>query len=63
MSNVPDMWNESLIRRIFNLEEANAILSIVFGCNSNPNRLIWHYTPDGEYSTKSGYRIAKGLLR
>lgn len=46
MSHIPRMWNEGLIRRIFNSEEVNDILDIVLGSGFNFNRLVWHFLVD-----------------
>lgn len=62
MSHVNDMRNESLVRHIFSHEEENAILNIVLGSSNNQDRLVWHYSPDGDYSTKSGYKIVRDCL-
>lgn len=47
-----------MLEHCFNEEETHIILSMPiskFGC---PNRLIWHYTHNGNYFVKSGYMMA-----
>ncbi|VVA39354.1 PREDICTED: reverse mRNAase [Prunus dulcis] len=46
---------------VFNKEEADSILAMAlsrFGC---PNHLMWHFTKNGLYTVKSGYRVAVEL--
>lgn len=62
MSLVTGMWNENLVRRVFNCDEANVLLGIVLGSKRNPDKLVWHFSPDGEYTTRSGYKVAQSWL-
>ena len=50
--------NEALVRAMFGPEDADAILSIPVSRTGMADVLRWHYTKDGEYSVKSGYRVA-----
>jgi len=55
------LWKKDIIDRYFNEEGACVILSMPlskFGCS---DRHIWHYTPNGLYSVKSGYMIAQKM--
>ena len=62
-SHVFGMWNKSLIRCIFDPNEVNAILRIALEIRVNEDKLIWHFTPNGEYSTKSGYKVVHEFLK
>lgn len=54
-------WDEELICNMFGIEDAEAILSIL-GSGAGMNDVLrWHYKKDGEYSVKSGYKVAIGL--
>lgn len=57
MSIVPLMWNECLIRLIFSSVVANATLNIILGSKNNRDERIWHYSLDGIYSNKNGYKL------
>ncbi|KAK6119136.1 hypothetical protein DH2020_047112 [Rehmannia glutinosa] len=50
--------NEEIITRIFTPEEANEILSIPLRNSVCEDRISWHYTAFGQYSVKSGYKLA-----
>ncbi|KAF7153136.1 hypothetical protein RHSIM_Rhsim01G0076000 [Rhododendron simsii] len=52
-------WKVSLIRETFNQEDADAILSIAISYTSQRDRKIWHPSPNGTFSVKSAYRLAK----
>ena len=62
MSTLPGMWNEALINRIFSITEVYAILGIVLVSKNNPDQFMWNFSPDGEYTTKSGYKVIKNLM-
>ncbi|KAK1361719.1 hypothetical protein POM88_046193 [Heracleum sosnowskyi] len=51
-------WDESFIKNIFNSEDAQTILKIPWGSNEIKDKIIWHYSKNGEYSVKSGYKAA-----
>lgn len=53
------MRNKSMIRHLFPQVEAEVILIIVLGSRNNHDRLVWNYSPDGEYSTKSDYSLSR----
>ncbi|OMO52105.1 reverse transcriptase [Corchorus capsularis] len=50
-------WKDNLLRMVFNQTEVNAVKKIPIGSESTPDRLIWHFTRDGNYSVKSRYRL------
>ncbi|KAK1372456.1 hypothetical protein POM88_028649 [Heracleum sosnowskyi] len=50
-------WDDSFIRRNFCKEDANIILGIIPGSLHSADKVIWHYSKDGEYILKSGYRL------
>ncbi|EPS58588.1 hypothetical protein M569_16225, partial [Genlisea aurea] len=54
-------WNSSVIRRIFSPSDVQHILAIPLSRNAYPDRLIWHHTRHGEYTTKTGYQLLKGI--
>ncbi|KAK3188279.1 hypothetical protein Dsin_027840 [Dipteronia sinensis] len=54
-------WTVSLIKNMFVEVDANAILSIPYSLNRWDDFLCWHYTPDGNYSVKSGYKVGMSL--
>ena len=51
-------WNKALIEYLFNDEDANAILSLPIGSFNHDDVIFWHFTKDGDYTVKSGYKIA-----
>ncbi|KAL0444623.1 UNVERIFIED_CONTAM: putative mitochondrial protein [Sesamum latifolium] len=55
-------WNETLIRQVFNWEDAILILGIPLSAGQYPDRRIWHYTKDGRFSVKSAYHLHRRLV-
>jgi hypothetical protein len=51
-------WNKELIRAMFARDDAEAILGIPESESGIEDVMRWHYSKDGEYSVKSGYRVA-----
>ena len=51
-------WNEALVRAMFIRDDAEAILAIPESEEGLPDKLCWHFSKDGEFSVKSGYRLA-----
>ena len=49
-------WRSEVIDHCFNLTEAEAIKSIPLSSTSQPDKLIWPFTPTGQYSVKFRYR-------
>ncbi|KAM1406093.1 hypothetical protein ACFXTH_000797 [Malus domestica] len=59
---VSKSWKEEVISAGFNRDEARKILIIPlskYGCH---DRLVWHYTVNGDYSVKTGYGVAINLM-
>ncbi|KAL5774533.1 hypothetical protein ACOSP7_012090 [Xanthoceras sorbifolium] len=54
-------WDVDLVREVFFLEDAEAILSLPFSVSGVPDSLQWHYSKDGHYSVKSGYYVGLTL--
>ena len=50
-------WRSEVINHCFSLAEAEVIKSIPLSSTSQPDKLIWPFTPMGHYSIKSGYRF------
>ncbi|CAN6584292.1 unnamed protein product [Malus baccata var. baccata] len=55
-------WNVETIEDCFSQEESKVILSIPISRTGSTDRLRWFHTADGNYSVKSGYRIAMELM-
>ena len=56
------MWKGNVVRSLFLSFEARTILNIPF-CHSLPeDQIIWVRNRRGEFSVKSAYYIAYGLL-
>ncbi|KAL5539921.1 hypothetical protein UlMin_043060 [Ulmus minor] len=50
-------WNSALIKHLFDVEEAKVILSLPVRSFNHADVLFWHFTNDGEYTVKSGYKV------
>ena len=50
-------WRNNIIDHVFNVQEAEIIKSIPLSSTTQPDALIWPFTPSGTYSVKSGYRF------
>ncbi|KAM2632785.1 hypothetical protein EV1_023480 [Malus domestica] len=55
-------WKEEVISAGFNRDEARKILSIPLSKSGCLDRLVWHYTVNGDYSVKTGYGVAMNLM-
>ncbi|CAN6564467.1 unnamed protein product [Malus baccata var. baccata] len=55
-------WRVDLITAGFNREDVAPILSIPLSRTGGLDRLVWHYNVNGEYSVRSGYRVAVDLM-
>ncbi|KAL5574791.1 hypothetical protein UlMin_016490 [Ulmus minor] len=55
------VWDADFIRSLFGDEVAKVILSILVGSMEHDDTLIWHHTRDGEFSVKSGYKVALSI--
>ncbi|KAH7862953.1 hypothetical protein Vadar_011469 [Vaccinium darrowii] len=57
------MWQTELVKEILWEEEANEVLAMPLPLSHSDDRLIWHFTPNGLYSVKSGYEVALFMKR
>ncbi|KAK6116532.1 hypothetical protein DH2020_049737 [Rehmannia glutinosa] len=54
-------WDTELVSNIFNQDEAKDILGIPIRNTTSEDRICWHHTTFGQYSVKSGYKLAVNL--
>ncbi|KAK3218164.1 hypothetical protein Dsin_012134 [Dipteronia sinensis] len=54
---VSGSWNAQLIHEIFLEDDVREILAIPSSVNQSKDILCWHYTSDGNYIVKSGYKL------
>ncbi|KAM1559490.1 hypothetical protein ACFX1Z_002858 [Malus domestica] len=59
---VSKSWKEEVISASFNRDEVRQILSIPLSKSGCCDRLVWHYTVNGDYSVKTGYGVAMNLM-
>ncbi|KAM1763520.1 hypothetical protein ACFX11_002859 [Malus domestica] len=52
---VSKSWKEEVISAGFNQDEVRQILSIPLSKSGCCDKLVWHYTVNGDYSVKTGY--------
>ena len=50
-------WRNEVIDHVFNAQEAEIIKSTPLSSTNQLEKLIWPFTPLGNYSVKSGYRF------
>ncbi|KAK7857643.1 putative ribonuclease h protein, partial [Quercus suber] len=50
-------WRNDVIDHVFSIQEAEIIKNIPLSSTNQPDKLIWPFTPSGNYSVKSGYRF------
>ncbi|KAM2745333.1 hypothetical protein PS2_021080 [Malus domestica] len=55
IESVSKSWKEEVISAGFNRDEARKILSIPLSKSGCHDRLVWHYTVNGDYSVKTGF--------
>jgi hypothetical protein len=55
----PVQWKETMIRTIFEPEEAELICNIPLSNYHHMDKMIWHPTSSGEFSVKSAYHLEK----
>ena len=60
---VKKTWKKYLIDEVFYDFEASIIKNIPLCRSIQDDVLIWPFTPDGNYSVKSGYRFLQEALR
>lgn len=56
-------WDVELISEYFNDRDARAIVSIPLREDGSDDVRIWHYSKDGVYTVKTGYRVALEVSR
>ncbi|KAH1120608.1 hypothetical protein J1N35_003768 [Gossypium stocksii] len=49
-------WKSEIVRRLFDEDQSNRILSIPLACQDTQDMLVWKHEASGQYSVKSGYR-------
>uniref|UniRef100_A0A803PEK8 Reverse transcriptase domain-containing protein n=1 Tax=Cannabis sativa TaxID=3483 RepID=A0A803PEK8_CANSA len=54
-------WDENFVRSVFNMEDAELILSTPSTGWDLEDKIMWHYSKNGEYTVKSGYKMASSL--
>ncbi|KAM2701019.1 hypothetical protein EV2_002895 [Malus domestica] len=59
---VSKSWKEEVISAGFNQDEVRQILSILLSKSGCCDKLVWHYTVNGDYSVKTGYGVAMNLM-
>ncbi|KAF4396902.1 hypothetical protein F8388_004870 [Cannabis sativa] len=48
-------WDEEFVRAVFNPTNAELILQMATSECDIEDKILWHYSKDGEYSVRSGY--------
>ena len=51
------LWDPELIQRTFHPWEAEKILKIHVSEVNSEDMLVWPFSPDGDYSVKTAYRL------
>ncbi|XP_074361973.1 uncharacterized protein LOC141702164 [Apium graveolens] len=54
-------WDKNFIKLNFNKEDAFLILSMPCGDIEIEDKIIWHYSKNGEYNVKSGYKVVMSM--
>ncbi|CAN6580853.1 unnamed protein product [Malus baccata var. baccata] len=55
-------WKIDIVNGGFLKEDVSSILSIPLSKHGMSDRLVWHYSKNGEYTVRTGYGIAMGLM-
>ena len=50
-------WCIKLVRRVFSLANVHSILSIPLSICIPQDRLVWAYTPNGQFRVSSAYKV------
>ena len=53
------LWNDEMLYRLFNTEEAKLIKTIPLSSEASEDVLFWPHSSNGQYSCKTGYRFLK----
>uniref|UniRef100_A0A803NGM9 CCHC-type domain-containing protein n=1 Tax=Cannabis sativa TaxID=3483 RepID=A0A803NGM9_CANSA len=61
LKNGDGSWDENFVRSVFNMEDAELILSMPSTGWDIEDKIMWHYSKNGEYTVKSGYKMATSL--
>lgn len=56
-------WNVGMIESLFSPRDVREILKIPISPLLPEDKCVWHYSPNGEYTVKSGYWVAAELKR
>ena len=51
-------WNTHMLHHLFSELDVQRIQAIPLSLRDNSDQLVWHYTIDGNYQVKSGYKLA-----
>ncbi|KAF4404808.1 hypothetical protein G4B88_006194 [Cannabis sativa] len=51
-------WDEEFVRAVFNPTDAELILQMATSECDIEDKILWHYSKDGEYSVRSGYLMS-----
>ena len=51
-------WNDKVLNLHFWPVDIEPIRNIVLSLNRREDRLIWHYGASGQYTIRSGYKVA-----
>ncbi|CAN6571798.1 unnamed protein product [Malus baccata var. baccata] len=55
-------WKTDIVKGGFLKEDVSSILSIPLSKHGMRDRLVWHYSKNGEYTVRTGYGVALGLM-
>lgn len=56
-------WNDHLLRQLFSNEDVRAIMNTPCSLLGRADRLVCMHSNDGQYTTKSGYKVAKSCQK
>ncbi|KAM2042654.1 hypothetical protein EV2_037173 [Malus domestica] len=55
-------WKTDIVKGGFLKEDVSSILNIPLSRCGMSDRLVWHHSKNGEYTVKTGYGVALGLM-